>query len=247
MRLYEQPCAAVQVGRKRYPLRLTYDRVLFVLDALNDPLLTDQDRLRLALGLLMRGRVPRSLHLQEQLLNAIMAAIDQQNKKHDGPPSRSGTRPTSDSDCSQSRSEAQHGACRRDGPPVMSLIQDAPLIHAAFRQAYGIDLHKVDLPWETFCLLLSGLPENTRFCEVVAIRARPIPQPDKHNGKYIEELLKAKASVALELSPEQQESSFQTGLNSLAKSLMAWAMHYADTEPDAKPRHQSQKVVKPHE
>lgn len=210
MRLYEQPCAAVQVGRKRYPLRLTYDRVLFVLDALKDPLLTDQDRLRLALGLLMRGRVPRSLHLQEQLLNAIMAAIDQQNKKH-------------------------------DGPPVMSLIQDAPLIHAAFRQAYGIDLHKVDLPWETFCLLLSGLPENTRFCEVVAIRARPIPQPDKHNAKYIEELLKAKASVALELTPEQQESSFQSGLNSLAQSLMAWAMHYADTEPDAKPRHQSQK------
>ena len=76
MRLYEQPCAAVQVGRKRYPLRLTYDRVLFVLDALKDPLLTDQDRLRLALGLLMRGRVPRSFHLQEQLLNAIMAAID---------------------------------------------------------------------------------------------------------------------------------------------------------------------------
>lgn len=216
MRLYEQPCAAVQIGRKRYPLRLTYDRVLFVLDALKDPLLTDQDRLRLALGLLMRGRVPRSLHLQEQLLSAIMAAIDQQNKKH-------------------------------DGPPVMSLIQDAPLIHAAFRQAYGIDLHNVDLPWETFCLLLSGLPENTRFCEVVAIRARPIPQPDKHNGKYIEELLKAKASVALELTPEQQESSFQAGLNSLAQSLMAWAMHYADTEPDAKPRHQSQKVVKSHE
>ena len=68
MRLYEQPCAAVQVGRKRYPLRLTYDRVLFVLDALKDPLLTDQDRLRLALGLLMRGRVPRSLHRTKSMM-----------------------------------------------------------------------------------------------------------------------------------------------------------------------------------
>lgn len=201
MKLYEQPCAAVQVEQKRYPLRLTYDRVLFVLDALQDPLLTDQDRLRLSLGLLMRGRVPRSLRLQEQLLSAIMAEINQQNKKH-------------------------------DGPPVMSLIQDAPLIHAAFRQAYGIDLHKVDLPWETFCLLLSGLPENTRFCEVVAIRAQPIPQPDKHNARYIEELMKAKASVALELTPEQQESSFQAGLNQLAQSLMAWAEHYAEGGAD---------------
>lgn len=195
MRLYEQPCSSVQIGRKRFPLRLTYDRVLFVLDALKDPLLTDQDRLRLSLGLLMRGRVPHSLHLQEQLLDAIMTEINQQNKKH-------------------------------DGPPVMSLIQDAPLIHAAFRQTYGIDLHKVDLPWETFCLLLSGLPENTRFCEVVAIRARPVPPQDKHNAKYIEELLKAKASVALDLTPEQRESSFQAGLDRLAQSLIAWAEHY---------------------
>lgn len=197
MRLYEQPCAAVTLGRRRYKLRLTYDRVLFVLDAINDPLLTDPDRLRLALGLLMRGRVPRSLSMQEQLLDAILAEINLQSKE-------------------------------RNGPPVMSLTQDAPLIHAAFRQAYGIDLHQVDLPWATFCELLSGLPEDTRFCEVVSIRARPIPPPDKHNAKYIEDLMKAKASVALALTPEQAENSFQDGLNRLAQSLMAWAEHFGE-------------------
>lgn len=192
MKLYEQPCAAVTVGHRTYKLRLTYDRVLFVLDAINNPLLTDPDRLRLALGLLMRGRVPRSLSMQEQLLDAILAEINLQSKE-------------------------------RNGPPVMSLTQDAPLIHAAFRQAYGIDLQRVDLPWATFCELLSGLPEDTRFCEVVAIRARPIPPPDKHNARYIEDLMKAKASVALELTPEQRESSFQDGLARLAQTLMAWA------------------------
>lgn len=192
MRLYEQPCAAVTVGRRKYKLRLTYDRVLFVLDAVKDPLLTDPDRLRLALGLLLKGRVPLSIRTQEQLLDAIMAEINLQSKE-------------------------------RSGPPLMSLTQDAPLIHAAFRQAYGIDLHQVDLPWASFCELLSGLPEATRFCEVVAIRARPIPPPDKHNAKYIEELMKAKASVALELTPEQRESSFQDGLARLAQTLMAWA------------------------
>lgn len=196
MRLYEQPCAAVTVGRRKYKLRLTYDRVLFVLDAVKDPLLTDPDRLRLALGLLLKGRVPLSLRTQEQLLDAIMAEINLQSKE-------------------------------RSGPPLMSLTQDAPLIHAAFRQAYGIDLHQVDLPWATFCELLSGLPEATRFCEVVAIRARPIPPPDKHNAKYIEDLMKAKASVALELTPEQRENSFQDGLERLAQTLMAWAEQYA--------------------
>ncbi len=195
MRLYEQPCSSVTVGRRRYKLRLTYDRVLFALDAMQDPLLTDADRLRLMLGLLMKSRVPASLRVQEQLLEAIMAEINQQSKE-------------------------------KDGPPVMSLTQDAPLIHAAFRQSYGIDLHQVDLPWATFCELLSGLPEDTRFCEVVSIRARPVPPLDKSNGKYIDELLKAKASVALELTPEQREASFQTGLNRLAQSLMAWAEHF---------------------
>lgn len=195
MRLYEQPCSAINIGRRKYKLRLTYDRVLFVLDAVQDPLLTDTDRLRLMLGLLMRGRVPLSIRQQEQLLTAIMAEINQQSKEH-------------------------------GGPPVMSLTQDAPLIHSAFRQAYGIDLHQVDLPWLTFCELLSGLPESTRFCEVVAIRARPVPPPDKHNSKYIEELLKAKASVALELPPEQREAAFQTGLNRFAQTLIAWAEHF---------------------
>lgn len=192
MRLYEQPCAAVTVGRRKYKLRLTYDRVLFVLDAVKDPLLTDPDRLRLALGLLLKGRVPLSIRTQEQLLDAIMAEINLQSKE-------------------------------RSGPPLMSLTQDAPLIHAAFRQAYGIDLHQVDLPWATFCELLSGLPEATRFCEVVSIRARPIPPPDKHNAKYIEDLMKAKASVALTLTPEQRENSFQDGLERLTQTLMAWA------------------------
>ena len=192
MRLYEQPCSAVMVGRRRFKLRLTYDRVLFALDAVKDPLLNDPDRLQLVLGLLMKDRVPLSFRVQEQLLDAIMAEINQQSKE-------------------------------RGGPPVMSLTQDAPLIHAAFRQAYGIDLHQVDLPWATFCELLSGLPEATRFCEVVSIRARPVPPPDKHHAKYREELLKAKASVALEMTPEQRDASFQSGLNRLAQSLIAWA------------------------
>lgn len=197
MRLYEQPCAAVTLGRRRYKLRLTYDRVLFALDAMQDPLLNDADRLRFMLGLLMKGRVPASIRMQTQLLEAIMAQINQQRKAH-------------------------------DGPHVMSLVQDAPLIHAAFRQAYGIDLQRIDLPWETFCSLLSGLPEDTRFCEVVSIRARPVPPPDRNNGKYIEDLLKAKASVALEVTPEQREASFQRGLNQLAQTMIAWAEQFAE-------------------
>lgn len=194
MRLYEQPCSAVTLGRRTYKLRLTYDRVLFALDAMQDPLLSDADRLCFLLGLLLKGRAPRSLHRRMQLMTAILAEINRQGKEH-------------------------------HGPPVMSLTQDAPLIHSAFRQAYGIDLHRADLPWPTFCELLSALPENTRFCEVVSIRARPIPPQDKHNAQYIRELLRAKAAVALVLPQQQQEAAYQSSLNRLAQSIMAWAEH----------------------
>lgn len=197
MKLYEQPCSAVTVGRRRYRLRLTYDRVLFALDAMQDPLLTDADRLRLMLGLLLKSRLPLSASIQARLLDAIMAEINKQSRAH-------------------------------NGPPLMSLTQDAPLIHAAFCQAYGIDLHQTSLPWTTFCELLSGLPEGTRFCDVVAIRARPVPARNKHNGKYVDNLLKAKAAVALEMTPEQREAAYQSGLNRLAQSLMAWAEHFAE-------------------
>lgn len=202
MRLYEQPCSSVTVGRRKYRLRLTYTRVLFALDAVRDPLLTDEDRVRLMLRLLVRGRIPTRRKRRAALLDAVTEQIDREH------------RPSG-------------------GPPVMSLTQDAPLIYAAFRQAYGIDLHAVDLPWATFCELLSGLPEGTRFCEVVALRSRPVPPPDKHNARYREELLRAKAAVALERTEEERDATYQAKLNQLARSLMAWAEHASEgrTEP----------------
>lgn len=192
MKLYEQPCASVRVGRRRYRLRLTYDRVLFALDAVQDPLLNDRDRSRIFLGILLRGRVPLRATLQVRLMEAILAEINRPGKAS-------------------------------DSPPVMSLTQDAPLIHAAFRQAYGIDLHREDIPWATFCELLAGLPDGTRFSEVVGIRARPVPPRDRHNRQYVDELIKAKAAVALEVPPERREKQYQAGLDRLAMRIMAWA------------------------
>lgn len=199
MRLYEQPCQAVRVGRRRYRLRLTFDRVLYALDAAQDPLLTDADRIRLVLGLLLRDRVPRSIRVQQRLMEAVMAEISAQSK-----------------------------SC--DGPPVMSLTQDAPLIRAAFRQAYGIDLDAVDLPWVTFCELLAGLPEGTRFSDVVGIRSRPVPPRDRHNASYVDDLLRAKAAVALKIEPEQRERVYQSGLDKLARHIMAWAEEVTGNE-----------------
>ena len=49
---------------------------------------------------------------------------------------------------------------------------DGDYIYASFLQAYGIDLfdYQGKLHWKKFNALLSGLPEGTKFMEVVKIR-----------------------------------------------------------------------------
>ncbi|GAB2022061.1 bacteriophage Gp15 family protein [Pseudolactococcus yaeyamensis] len=54
-----------------------------------------------------------------------------------------------------------------------SLTYDGDYIFASFMQAYGIDLIEVQdtLHWQKFNALLSGLPDGTKFVEVIKIRA----------------------------------------------------------------------------
>ena len=72
------------------------------------------------------------------------------------------------------------------GPRVMDFHQDAALILAAFRQAYGIDLYHEQgrLHWLEFLALLSGIPQNTRLSEVMEIRACKVPPATKNNHEH---------------------------------------------------------------
>lgn len=53
-----------------------------------------------------------------------------------------------------------------------SLEYDSSAIYASFMQTYGIDLERSrkTLNWQKFNALLSGLPENTKFAEVMKYR-----------------------------------------------------------------------------
>lgn len=56
---------------------------------------------------------------------------------------------------------------------LYDIEHDAKLIYAGFWQAYGIDLYEQHgkLHWIKFKALLAGLPKNTRFAEVTSLRA----------------------------------------------------------------------------
>ena len=109
------------------------------------------------------------------------------------------------------------------GQKVTDFVQDAGLIRAAFRQAYGIDLYRDKLHWIEFTELLNAIPEGSRYSEVVGIRARPMPAATKWNQKERQWLAKAKADVQLEISEEERKRNYDRDVGNIAAFLIGWA------------------------
>ena len=109
---------------------------------------------------------------------------------------------------------------KKDSQKVTDFVQDAGMIRAAFRQAYGIDLYTEKLHWIAFSELLNAIPEGNRYAEVVGIRARPIPAPTKWNAEERQWLLKAKAEYAIHLSDKEQQRRYQEDVAKVFSGLM---------------------------
>ena len=84
---------------------------------------------------------------------------------------------------------------------------DGDYIYASFLQAYGIDLFDVqgELHWKKFNALLSGLPEGTKFMEVIKIRKWKPQKGD--SSEYKEEMRRLQKDYALpnEIIEEDEE------------------------------------------
>lgn len=112
---------------------------------------------------------------------------------------------------------------KTSGQKVTDFVQDAGLIRAAFRQAYGIDLYRDKLHWIEFTELLNAIPEGNRYSEVVGIRARPMPAATKWNQHEREWLAKAKADYRLEMSEKEMKKNYERDVGNIAAFLMGWA------------------------
>ena len=113
---------------------------------------------------------------------------------------------------------------------VTSFEQDAGLIRAAFRQEYGIALYHDRIQWLAFTELLQGLPEGNRYCEVVGIRARPMPAANKWNAEERRWLAEAKAKVAIHVDEEEREQNYQRDVANIFAGLMAIAKKGSEAE-----------------
>ncbi|GAB6688851.1 bacteriophage Gp15 family protein [Streptococcus uberis] len=81
--------------------------------------------------------------------------------------------------------------------PIYDIFFDGDFIYASFLQAYSIDLIEAQgkLHWKKFNALLSGLPEGTKFVEVIKIRKY---KPQKGESQdYITEMRKLQKEYAL--------------------------------------------------
>ena len=113
----------------------------------------------------------------------------------------------------------------KGGEKSFDFVQDSELIFAAFYQAYGIDLveEQGKMHWWKFSALLNGLPSDTRFSEIVSIRTKPIPAPNKYNEQERQNLIKMKRDYALKLSTTEREEQLQKSLRQVANWLQSAA------------------------
>lgn len=88
---------------------------------------------------------------------------------------------------------------------------DGDYIYASFMQAYNMDLFDMQgkLHWKKFNALLSGLPEGTKFMEVVKIRKWKAQKGD--SAEYKEEMRRLQKDYALPndvIEEEEYEEEF---------------------------------------
>lgn len=123
------------------------------------------------------------------------------------------------------------GAAKETAEKAFDMYGDAGSIYAAFRQVYGMDLHRVRrLRWWNFSQLLANLPDGTRFTDIVAIRTRPMPKATKYNAEERRTLAMLKARYRVKTSEEERERNLAQGLKKLAHALKSAAE--SQKEPD---------------
>ena len=117
------------------------------------------------------------------------------------------------------------GSEKKAKEAFFSFTQDAFLIYAAFRQAYGIDLHaeRGKMHFSEFVALFSALPEDTRLSKVMSVRAQPIPAMNKNNVKQVQQLIRLKTLWRIKPEVGEEEEGLQNGLQKIFRTLQSMA------------------------
>lgn len=181
MRLNDPLTTEIEFKGVMYPLDLSFDNVLDVLDVIGDKSLMVWEKLELALDLLVGDtnlRFDEQAELWELILTNHIQLGKQQKTVYDldGNPMPIAT--------------------SKNNEKNIDLAQDAKYIYASFRQI-GINLFQEQgkLSWEEFQALLESLPDDAILSRIVQIREWRPSKGDSKEEKERMKLLQAKYSL----------------------------------------------------
>lgn len=175
-----------------YPMNISFNKVLKVIELINDDDIEELYKPYLALQIFTD--VDFTQLLTPEQATAIFKMIFEEHirvipAKDTAPVLDLAGNPIK----SKIRSKSQSEGTKR----LFSLKYDAEYIYSSFLQAYGIDLIDAQnsLHWKKFNALLNGLPSDTKFAEVLKIRSY---KPQKGDSKqYKESMRELKKEYAL--------------------------------------------------
>ncbi|TPE36681.1 Gp15 family bacteriophage protein [Streptococcus xiaochunlingii] len=172
------------LGDDVYPLNIAFNKVLKVVELINDSDIEDIYKPYLAIQIFTGVDFTSKLSPEEA--TAIFKMIFEEHVRII--PVKD-TTPVLDLAGNTIKSKIRSQSQSEDGERLFSLKYDAEYIYASFLQAYGIDLMDAQnsLHWKKFNALLNGLPSDTKFAEVLKIRAY---KPQKGDSKKYKESMK---------------------------------------------------------
>ncbi len=166
-----------------YEIDMNFDTILRLIDMLGDKDLDDETQIETGLIMLLGVELDFSIEKKAEIFYELFDKKIAQGRKADQAVDIAGNPMPSAPD---------------DEENIYSLVKDATYIYASFYQDYGIDLFDFQgkMHWNKFSALLGGLRENTKFKEVLSIRAMPLPT-GKGSQKERERIKKLKEIYAL--------------------------------------------------
>lgn len=221
MRLQDRLPDGVTVHDKFYRCDFDFRNVLAMMDVLDN----DNGFMQAALDYnalrCIMHRPPRDPVRAHAVLDEVQRMLFTRNTKQGHKPGQE-----------QEQEQKQKQGKEPKKPRVTDFDQDAGMIRAAFLQAYGINLYTDRIHWIEFSELLNAIPEGSRYSQVVGIRIRDVPAPTKYNAEERAWLINAKASVALDMTEEEQQEQYEQQVGQVFGGLLAWAESFKTKDKD---------------
>lgn len=172
---------SVEIDGVEYPLDLSFDNVLRLIEMLGDEELSDQMQIDTGIHMLFGENLDLDIAKKEEIFYEVFkSAIGK------------------DAESSQPLDIEGNPMPQNKEKEVYSLKEDSPYIYASFMSDYGIDLFELqgNLHWNKFKALLGGLTDGSKFLRVIEIRTADLPS-GKGSEKQRKQMLELKQAYAL--------------------------------------------------